>query len=93
MEASEIYNRYYDFDGLHKVIKDDFTFSRIDRHISRDLLEMMEANNVFSYKKTDSMIREYLEKYLRVLNETDLLDRHVINSSESFSIHQHLTIS
>lgn len=79
VEASEVYYRYYDFDRLKNDINDDFSFGRIDHHIYRDLQDMMLANNVFTYKKTDSSTREYLEKYLRVLNESDLKSRHEIN--------------
>lgn len=79
MEASEIYYRYYDFDKPKEDINDDFTFSRIDHHIYRDLLDMMRGNNVFTYKKTGPTTREYLEKYMRIPNEIDFKARHEIN--------------
>lgn len=77
--ASEVYDREYDYDFLKSYLKDDFRLWLIDQHISRNLFEMMRGNNVFTYKKTDPVSREYLEISLRILNSLDLKAREEIN--------------
>lgn len=82
LSASEVYDRYYDYDKLSKIIKDKHELQRVDSAISQALLDMMQGTNIFTYKLIPSSYRKYIDSSLKVVDKVELKYKDQINDKK-----------